>query len=68
MDHDSIDHPYASIPSQINLFFPIKQVILRNDLWLSGAPRAKARGPSTCFRGAEPSEAYPTTLFQSFEG
>jgi hypothetical protein len=45
----------------------------------SGAPRAKARDSSTCFRGpafaeaalrrqAEPSEAYPTTLLQSFEG
>jgi hypothetical protein len=45
----------------------------------SGAPRAKARGSSTCFVGpafaeaasrrqAEPSEAHPTRLLWSFEG
>jgi hypothetical protein len=50
-------------------------------IFKSGAPRAKARGSSTCFVGpafvphggtsrrqAEPSEAHPTTLLWSFEG
>ncbi len=54
-----------------------------SSFWISGTPRAKARGPSTCFKGpafaeaasrrqAEPTEAYPTALLtallQSFEG
>jgi len=32
MDPESLGHSSTFIPSQISLFLPIKQVILRNDL------------------------------------
>jgi hypothetical protein len=39
MDPESLGHPITFIPSQINLFFPIKQVILPHSKHLFSCDR-----------------------------